>query len=248
MNGSSKVAEVEAEPGAQESNAGNIDSLTDVIQRNPRDAAGYNTRGVVYPARQYSNAIEDFCHRSNSIRTFRRLHQPGACLSPDQEDDLAMQDFNQAISVNPNDAAAYLGRGNLERAHDNYDAALADLNQAIRLNPEGAQAYHARGLIYQRQGHNAQAIADFNNAIDRDPVRWRSLSGAGAELYCDRPVAEGGRRLRRRAQRRRPQFRRVGQPRPCLREAGNRAKAARLIAAPLRSTPATPRRRQGWRA
>ena len=67
-----------------------------------------------------------------------------------------MQDFNQAIAVNPNDAAAYLGRGNLVRSQNDFDAALADLNQAIRLNPEGAQAYHARGLIYQRQGNNAR--------------------------------------------------------------------------------------------
>ncbi|MFZ0602298.1 MAG: tetratricopeptide repeat protein, partial [Roseiarcus sp.] len=57
------VAEVDAEPGAQASNAGNIASLTDVIQRNPNDAAAYNTRGVVYAKLgKYSNAVDDFSH------------------------------------------------------------------------------------------------------------------------------------------------------------------------------------------
>ena len=31
-----------------------------------------------------------------------------------------MHDFNQAIAVNPNDAAAYLGRGNLLRAENDF--------------------------------------------------------------------------------------------------------------------------------
>src|ERR1700734_3391418 len=57
------VAELDAEPAAQASNAGNIASLTDVIQRNPSDAAAYNTRGVVYAKLgKYPKAIEDFSH------------------------------------------------------------------------------------------------------------------------------------------------------------------------------------------
>ena len=95
-----------------------------------------------------------------------------------------MQDFNQAITVNPNDAAAYLGRGNLLRSENDFNDALADLNQAIRLNPEGAQAYHARGLIYQRQGNDVQAITDFNNAIDRDPFAGAPYQARGQSLMA----------------------------------------------------------------
>src|SRR5271165_24904 len=63
MNPSSKVAELEAGPKAQESNAGNIDSLTEVIARNPRDPVAYNTRGVVYAKLgRYSAAVDDFSH------------------------------------------------------------------------------------------------------------------------------------------------------------------------------------------
>ena len=180
------VAEVDAEPGAQASNAGNIASLSDVIQRHPTDAAAYNTRGVVYAKLgKYSNAIEDFSHTIELDPHFSGAYTNRAlAYRQTKKDDLAMQDFNQAITVNPNDAAAYLGRGNLERAHGDYASAMNDLNQAIRLNPEGAQAYHARGLIYQRQGDNVQAITDFNNAIDRDPFAGEPYQARGQSLMA----------------------------------------------------------------
>src|SRR5271165_7633023 len=101
MNPSSRVAEVEAGPKAQESNAGNIDSLTEIIQRNPRDPSAYNTRGVVYAKLgRYSNAVDDFSHAieldprfsgayTNRALAYRQVHK----------DDLAIQDFNQALAV-----------------------------------------------------------------------------------------------------------------------------------------------------
>ena len=146
----SKVAEVDADnPGA---NAGNIASLTDVIQRNPSDSVAYNTRGIAYAkAGNYKSAIDDFTKAvqidpkfnaayTNRALAFRQMGKDGPALA----------DFNAAIAANPSDASAYLGRGNLLRSQNHLPEAMADLDAAIRLNPEGAQAYHARGLIYQR--------------------------------------------------------------------------------------------------
>ena len=95
-----------------------------------------------------------------------------------------MQDFNQAIVVNPTTPQPISGAAISSGRTTTYDAALADLNQAIRLNPEGAQAYHARGLIYQRQGNNAQAITDFNNAIDRDPFAGAPYQARGQSFLA----------------------------------------------------------------
>ena len=122
FNPTTHVAEVDAGAAAQASNAGNIASLTEVIERNPRDPAAYNTRGVVYAKLgQYSNAIEDFSHTIELDPNFSGAYTNRAlAYRQTRKDDLAMQDFNQAITVNPNDAAAYLGRGNLERSHGDY--------------------------------------------------------------------------------------------------------------------------------
>ena len=180
----SKVAEVDADnPGA---NAGNIASLTDVIQRNPGDSVAYNTRGIAYAkAGNYKSAIEDFTKAvqidpkfnaayTNRALAFRQMGKDGPALA----------DFNAAIAANPSDASAYLGRGNLLRSQNHLPEAMADLDAAIRLNPEGAQAYHARGLIYQRLGNNDQAITDFNNAIDRDPFAGAPYQARGQSLLA----------------------------------------------------------------
>src|SRR6201996_6479069 len=90
------VAEVDAEPGAQASNAGNIASLTDVIQRNPSDAAAYNTRGVVYAKLgKYPSAIEDFSHTIELDPHFSGAYTNRALAYRQmRKDDLATQDFN----------------------------------------------------------------------------------------------------------------------------------------------------------
>ena len=105
------VAEVDADAAAQASNAGNIASLTEVIERNPRDAAAYNTRGVVYAKLgHYSDAIADFTHTIDLDPNFSGAYTNRAlAYRQTHKDNLALQDFNQAITVNPNDAAAYLG-------------------------------------------------------------------------------------------------------------------------------------------
>ena len=137
-----------------------------------------------------------------------------------------MQDFNQAIAANPNDAAAYLGRGNLLRSQNDFNGALADLNQAIRLNPEGAQAYHARGLIYQRQGNDVQAITDFNNAIDRDPFAGAPYQARGQSLMATGKYEAAVEDFNAALERQRQQLRGLGGPRTSVtRSSNNRPKA-----------------------
>ena len=132
-------------------------------------------------------------------------------------------------------ASAYLGRANLLRAQGNLDQALSDLDQAIRLNPENAQAFHARGLIYQRNGNNARAITDFDNAIDRDPFAAAPYQARGQSLSGGQQDRPGGRGFQRRAQRRQQERRRLGGPRPRLREEGQSREGVRIL--PARAGP-----------
>ena len=168
--------------------------------------------------------------RSNSIRISAGAYTNRALAYRQQKkNDLAKQDFNQAIAVNPNDAAAYLGRGNLLRAENDFNGALADLNQAIRLNPEGAQAYHARGLIYQRQGNDVQAITDFNNAIDRDPFAGAPYQARGQSLMKTGKYEPAIEDFNAALERERQQHRGVGRPRLLLREAEQPRQGDRIL-------------------
>jgi tetratricopeptide (TPR) repeat protein len=78
----------------------------------------------------------------------------------------AMEDYNKAIQLNPNDAVAYNNRGNAYHAQGQYDRAIEDYNKAIQLNPNYAQAYAFRGAAYVGKGQYDRAISDFQKACD----------------------------------------------------------------------------------
>jgi tetratricopeptide (TPR) repeat protein len=49
--------------------------------------------------------------------------------------DRAIADYNQALTINPQDAEAYNNRGNAWRNKGDFDRAIADYTQALRINP-----------------------------------------------------------------------------------------------------------------
>ncbi|WP_017720646.1 serine/threonine-protein kinase [Kamptonema formosum] len=81
----------------------------------------------------------------------------------------AIEDYNQAIRFNPNDAEAYYKRGNV-----NYDAgklkeAKEDYSQALRLNPNFANAYYNRGLANYDLKEYQAAVDDYTEALRINP-------------------------------------------------------------------------------
>ncbi|MBW4497204.1 MAG: tetratricopeptide repeat protein [Oscillatoria princeps RMCB-10] len=81
----------------------------------------------------------------------------------------AIEDYNQAIRFNPNDAAAYYKRGNVNYDLGKLKEAKEDYSQAIRLNPNLANAYYNRGLAnYDLQEYQA-AVEDYTEAIRINP-------------------------------------------------------------------------------
>src|SRR5439155_513321 len=52
----------------------------------------------------------------------------------------AIDDFREAIRLDPNNATAYRGRGNVWAARREYNRAIKDYDEAIRLDPKDAAA------------------------------------------------------------------------------------------------------------
>jgi tetratricopeptide (TPR) repeat protein len=77
-----------------------------------------------------------------------------------------MNDYNQAIRLNPDDARAYYNRGNSYRKQGDYQSAIADFNEAIRLNPNLVEAYYDRGVSYYEQRDYQNAISNLQQAAD----------------------------------------------------------------------------------
>jgi tetratricopeptide (TPR) repeat protein len=58
------------------------------------------------------------------------------CYALKGQNDSAIQDLDQAIRLNPNDADAFYNRGNAYARKSQFDRAIQDFDQAIRLRSQ----------------------------------------------------------------------------------------------------------------
>jgi serine/threonine protein kinase/Flp pilus assembly protein TadD len=84
--------------------------------------------------------------------------------------ELAIEDYTQAIRLNPASAMAYHDRAVcLARLKEN-DRALADYNRALELASDNPLTWNGRGVIYLRRKEYQKAIPDFTMAIHLRPT------------------------------------------------------------------------------
>jgi len=104
----------------------------------------------------------------------------------------ASMDFDRAVAVNPENAAAYFRRSMLHLQQNHFEQALRDYNRYKDLvcpddktngnRPCGAsEVYNDRGVIYYRMGRYDKALDDFNASIESGPLN--------ADPYCNRALA-----------------------------------------------------------
>jgi tetratricopeptide (TPR) repeat protein len=82
--------------------------------------------------------------------------------------DRAIQDYDQAIKLNPKSATAFNDRGVAYDHKGEFDRAIQDYDQAIKLRPS-AEMYFNRGNAYLGKSQHASAIDDYNQAIKLKP-------------------------------------------------------------------------------
>jgi tetratricopeptide (TPR) repeat protein len=118
--------------------------------------------------------------------------------------DLAIQDFDQALRLQPNTAPGSGGaiikavifdcRGNAYRRAGQYDRAIADFDEAVRLNPDAAEILVDRGVAYLRGNQYDRAITDFDQAIRLTPNDALAFYNRGmalrAQAHQDRAAAD----------------------------------------------------------
>ena len=89
--------------------------------------------------------------------------------------DQALNDYSEAIRLDPNYAHAYLNRGVLLADKRELDRAMVDFAAAIRLDPKEKLGYMNRAAAYKIKGDWDRAIADYSEAIRLDPNDIKSL-------------------------------------------------------------------------
>ncbi|MFA4974413.1 MAG: tetratricopeptide repeat protein [bacterium] len=95
----------------------------------------------------------------------------------------SITDYNTAIELDPNNAAAYDNRGNAELDLKRYEEAIRDYDTAIELDPNDPEAYYNRGNAKLDFKIYEEAIDDYDTAIDLNPNY--------AKAYMNRGNAKG---------------------------------------------------------
>lgn len=78
--------------------------------------------------------------------------------------DQALNDFNAALKMKPNDATLYDYRGMAYRCKNMDDKAMQDFNKAMVLDPKFARPYRNRAMIYYDRGDFDKSLADLQKA------------------------------------------------------------------------------------
>lgn len=102
----------------------------------------------------------------------------------------AIDDFNAALRLSPEEPMIYNNRGNVLIELRHYAEAVKDFTQAIALSPSYGQAYNNRGNALFLLGDSAGAIADYTKAVVLMPANAVPFNGRGkAQLALKRPAA-----------------------------------------------------------
>ena len=91
----------------------------------------------------------------------------------------AIEAYDEAIRLDPQDAYAYNNRGNAYKYLGKYERAIQDFDEAIRLAPDDADAYHNRGNAYALLDQYERAIEDYDEAIRLNPKYAKAYGHRG---------------------------------------------------------------------
>lgn len=139
---------------------------TALQQRSPRTFADYN------------RAIQ-------AAPTDANLYYNRGTIRSRNDNSLAIADYTQAITLDPNLVQAYAARAISYTQIDRLTDAITDADRAISLNPDLKWAYHVRGTARSYTGDNQGAIADFTRCTQLEPSATAYYNLGVSQLTID---------------------------------------------------------------
>jgi len=91
----------------------------------------------------------------------------------------AIQDFDEAIRLNPSFRNAFFQRGDVYLTLQDYDRAIQNFDEVIRLDPDDDIAFRYRGDAYLAKEDYDRAIQNYDAAIGLDPNNADFFSARG---------------------------------------------------------------------
>lgn len=161
-----------------------------IIQKDPKFAEGYHSRGQIYMAmHRYHEAVDDlttaesFNHRSLDIHIDR-----AAALFQAQDFEKAKREYEQIIELDKNNSPAYFGKGLVEENIKQPDEALADFKKSLELQPNYSAAHEELGTIYFNKGELSKSYDEYTKAINISPEAPRFYFNRANALKQDHQI------------------------------------------------------------
>ena len=92
-----------------------------------------------------------------------------------EEYEIALEFYNEAISLEPQNAEVYFLRGIVNFEETDDDLALNDFNKAIELGFDKIDIYYHRGLTYENLGEFENAIRDLTMYLSNESDKSESM-------------------------------------------------------------------------
>jgi serine/threonine-protein kinase len=176
--------------------AGNLDlaitALDGAVKTDPRFALGYaelcDAYRLKYQLDQNPRWVDEAsAHCAQAAQLDDRLPVVyvtlGRMHSSLGKADLALQEFQRALDLNPRDPSALLGQaGAYERIGRTADAE-ATFKKAVALRPDYWDGYSSLGLFYLRQRRYDEAIQQLRRVLELTPDNAQTYSNLGVALH-----------------------------------------------------------------
>jgi tetratricopeptide (TPR) repeat protein len=105
----------------------------------------------------------------SAIQVAPAIMNRGNAYSAKGDLDKAMQDYNEAINLDPKNAGAYVNRASELARQGDFEAAMKDYAKAIALNPRQWHAYFNRAAELRDSGKLRDAVDDLNEVVKLNP-------------------------------------------------------------------------------
>lgn len=95
----------------------------------------------------------------------------------------AIIEYDQALSIRPNDIDVLMNRGLAWSSTENFPKAIVDFNRVVNLNPRAEGIYEARASAHAEMGNASLALKDYLTALSDQPFRTQLKVSVMATKY-----------------------------------------------------------------
>lgn len=104
-----------------------------------------------------------------SIEEADSLKNEGNAALKNNQLDLAIEKYTQAIDLNPNNAIYYSNRAHVDIKLENYGSAIIDSTKAIQIDSSYLKAYYRRAIANNNLFKHKLAVQDLNIILSKKP-------------------------------------------------------------------------------